>query len=74
MVMELVSIENAVYFIQHSGVPKSKAVVQLACALEVSVPTIYRWLKDGDHFVHGDKNLNQQCVFKLVKCKKVEVS
>ena len=69
--MELVSIENAVYLIEESGTPRSKAVAKLAEEIGVSVPTIYRWIKDGDHFVHDDENLKLQSVFKLVKCKEV---
>lgn len=66
--MELVSIENVIEFESEKLGGRSKAVHAVADRLNVTVATLYRWIKSGDHFVCDESDLNVESVFKLVKC------
>lgn len=65
--MELVSIETVIEFESEKLGGRSKAIYAVADRLNVTVATLYRWIKSGDHFVCDESDLNVESVFKLVK-------
>lgn len=66
--MELVPIEVVIEFESQKLGGRSKAINAVAERLNVTVATLYRWIKSGDHFVCDEAEINAESVFKLVKC------
>lgn len=66
--MELVPMETVIEFEIEKLGGRSKAVHAVAKKLNVTVATLYRWIKSGDHFVCDESDLQVESVFKLVKC------
>ena len=70
--MELVSVNIWLDLVEDQEGARTKAVVKLASDLDVTVATLYRWLKTSDHFIEDDRTLGLLSVFKLVKCNEVK--
>ena len=64
--IEIHSIEEAIQIKMEDGIKRHEAIIYLASKLESSIGTVYRWIKDGDHFLHI--NSDTSCsVYKNVK-------
>ncbi len=63
----LVPINEKLWDYTDSGYGRTEAINKLAEKLNVGVPTLYRWMKDGDHFVYENAVSNKTHVFKQVK-------
>ena len=51
--IELYSIEECIQMKMSDGSKRHEAIIYIASKLETSVGTVYRWIKDGDHFLHA---------------------
>ena len=65
--MELVNVATELETMQHS-MTRYQAVQELSKRLNVTEATLYRWEKNGDHFICDESDLGVETVFKLVKC------
>ena len=64
--MELIPVETVVNEADERLDGRSRAIGETAIRFKITIPTLYRWLKDGDHFLADDGEV--ESVFKLVKC------
>ena len=68
--MELVPVYLIVSDMEDKLFGRSKAIEAVAKQLNITIPTLYRWLKHGDHFLVEEDDV--ESVFKLVKCNEKE--
>jgi hypothetical protein len=65
--VELVNVATELETLQHE-MSRYEAVKKLSKRLNITEATLYRWERNGDHFICDEDDLGVESVFKLVKC------
>ena len=66
---DMIEVSQYVDDMVNGGKGRTEAVKLLASKLNVGVPTLYRWLKTGDHFICDNDNGSLFSAYQLVACQ-----
>ncbi|CAL9963255.1 hypothetical protein VPHK24_0088 [Vibrio phage K24] len=69
---DMIEVSQYIDEMVNAGKGRTESVNYLAAKLKIGVPTLYRWIKSGDHFIcDGDCEGSLFSAYKLVSCQEV---
>lgn len=66
---DMIEVSQYISDMENNGKGRTESINWLASKLKIGVPTLYRWLKTGDHFICENDAGDTFSAYKLVACQ-----